>query len=197
MMKKKIKVIAWLAVFFVIAAAGVAIYLKTDLNDTPDDGRYKIDEARIESIRQMVSLCTLEINEEVAFKDSINGKWLVVREKIRGRVKYDLDSLKIEQRGDTLLVYLPKESVEIRENESPDSYEILDFWDGDNMIFTRNITAEEENILKRRWRGRLEQKIRDRGYLVKARENASSVLMPIFRSMRGASGDEGPVILVE
>ena len=68
---------------------------------------YKTRDARIKSITKMVELCTSDIHEEVAIKDSINGKWIVARQTIEGRIRFDLDSLRVDERGDTTIIYLP------------------------------------------------------------------------------------------
>lgn len=195
----KPKIIAAIITVSVIVgtAAGLLLYCdrQTETNGGYTD--FQIDEARINSIRNMVSLCTLEIDEEMAFKDSINGKWVVARERVRGRIKYDLEKLRIEHQGDTMLVYLPEETIEIRENESPDSYEILDYWDGKQTLFPRPLTTREENILKRRWASRIENNIRQQGYLKKARYDAMTLLVPLFHTLRGKNGTDAPIILVE
>ena len=57
--------------------------------------------------------------DEVALKDSINGKWLFARCRLNGRVGFDLEKLEFREKGDTLVVVLPPETVEIRESVSP------------------------------------------------------------------------------
>ena len=64
----------------------------------------------------MVELCTADIHGEMPIKDSINGKWIVARQVLDGRIRFDLGALRIEERGDTTVVYLPPERVDVLEN---------------------------------------------------------------------------------
>ena len=178
------KIFKILAVIVVIAAlgAGVAYWLKPK----EDDRDYDTQAARVKTISSMVELCTADIHDEMPIKDSINGKWIVARQVLEGRIRFDLDALRIEDRGDTMVVYLPPERVDILEDASPDAYEVLDSWDGRNMIFTRTLTASEENRLKVRWQKRLLDRVYDRGYVRAARANALSSLQPLFAAMRGS-----------
>lgn len=158
---------------------------------------YKTRDARIKSITKMVELCASDIHEEMAIKDSVNGKWIVARQTIEGRIRFDLDSLKIEEKGDTTIIYLPPERVDIFENDSPAAYEVLDSWDSKNSIFSRTLTANEENIIKRRWQDKARKRIYERGYVAQARANAVNSLTPLFCHMRGPVGKQGPVIVID
>ena len=158
---------------------------------------YKTRDARIKSITKMVELCTSDIHEEVAIKDSINGKWIVARQTIEGRIRFDLDSLRVDERGDTTIIYLPPERVDILENVSPEAYEVLDSWDSKNILLSRSLSAEEENIIKRRWQDKTKKRIYERGYVAQARANAISSLTPLFNRMKGPFGKQGPVIFID
>lgn len=181
------------AVMALILIGGFIWYL-SEAKPAPD---YKTRAARIKSIKQMVDLCTVDINEEVPIKDSINGKWIVARQNVSGRIRFNLDSLKIEERGDTTIVYLPPEKVEVLENASPGAYEILDSWDGRRPIFGRVLTTAEENRLKARWQNRIVRRIYNRGYVRQARSNAVNILTPLFGELQGPFGKQGPVVIID
>lgn len=187
----------WIRILVVLAAlAAISVVVwKLDFGNEQRD--YKTEPARIKSIREMIDLCAVDINEEIPIKDSINGKWIVARQKVAGRIRFDLDSLRIEERGDTTFVYLPPERVEVLENASPGAYEILDSWDGRRPIFGRVLTTAEENALKRRWQRRIVRRIYDRGYVRQARSNAVGTLTPLFRALKGPFGKQGPVVVVD
>ncbi len=191
-MKKWIRLIVILA----IVALAVMVVVMIASPDT-DKSDYKTRAARIKSISQMVDLCTADIHEEVAVKDSINGKWIVARQTIKGHIRFDLDSLRFEQRGDTTIVFLPPERVDILENADPGAYEVLDVWDGRRPIFERTLTAAEENVLKTRWQQRARKRIYARGYVKDARANAVASLTPLLNAMKGPYGDEGEVIIID
>jgi len=190
-MKRWIKALA--AILAAVILGYVIWYFTRE--EAPRD--YSTREATIKQIESMVDLCTLDIHEEMAVKDSINGKWIVARQTIKGRVRFDLDSLHIEYRGDTTFVYLPPERVEELEDASPQAYEVFDSWDGSRTVFARTLTAAEENALKRRWQKRTVDRIYSRGYVRRARENAMASLRPLFSAMRGPSGAAGHVMIVD
>lgn len=174
--------------------AAIWVYRTAGGEKEPD---YKTQDIKVKSIRRMVELCTSDIHEEMAVKDSINGKWIVARQTINGRIRFDLDKLRIEENGDTTLVYLPPERVDILESTSPDSYEILDMWDSRNPLFERTLTASEENILKTRWQKKARQRIYQRGYVEQAREHAVVSLTPLLNAIKGADGKTSTVIIID
>lgn len=124
-----------LVVGAVVVAAVVVLVCWLIPSHTPDN--YQTRSSRIKSIRNMVELCTADIHEEMAIKDSVNGKWIVARQTIEGHIRFDLDSMKIEERGDTTIVFLPPERVDILESTTPGSYDVLDSWDGSRTFFPR------------------------------------------------------------
>lgn len=189
------KWLKYAACLAIVALAAFALW--KIFTPATEEREFKTQSARIRSIRQMVDLCTADIHEEWAIKDSIHGKWIVVRQTIEGRIRFDLDSLRTETRGDTLLVYLPAERVDIFESASPEAYEVLDSWDGRNHIFERTLTATEENTLKERWNSKARMRVYERGYVKDARANAARSLAPLLNAMRGADGTGAPVIVID
>lgn len=176
-MKKILSILVLLLVFVVI---GLGIYVWHS-EETPDAGM-QLQQAKIESIKDMIELCTLDVREEMAIKDSINGKWIVARQIIEGRVRFNLDSLRVENRGDTIVVYLPPERVDILESADKDAYKVLDTWDGARSLFPRTMTAAEENVIKRRWQKKARERINRRGYVRQAREDAKTTLRSLFEA---------------
>ena len=72
--------------------------------------------ATLEDVKGMVKLCALEIHDDVPIRDSINGKWIFAKGKINGYVTFDLERMEYEVKGDTIIVMLPPEKVEIYES---------------------------------------------------------------------------------
>ncbi len=182
-----------LVVIIVAITAGIIIYF----NSQSTEPEYKTEDARIKSVTNMVDLCTADFHEELTIKDSINGKWIVARQTIEGHIRFNIDSLKTETRGDTLIVFLPPERVDILEMASPEAYAVLDYWDGSNPVFQRTLTANEENIIKKRWQSKARKRVYNRGYVRDARKNAIEILSQFLNGMRGENDNLGPVILVD
>lgn len=174
-----------------IIALGYVIWICTHPSAEP---HYKTDPAHVKAVKNMVELCTTDIHEEIPVKDSINGKWIVARQAVEGRIRFDVEKLRIESRGDTTIVYLPEERVDILENASPNAYEVLDTWDGRSTFFPRTLTAAEENALKTRWQSRIRKKIYARGYVVRARREAVTALTSLLTAMHGP---DTPLIVID
>lgn len=189
-----VKTLRYIFLILLLAIAGLLVYFLTRKEEPRE---YATDPARINAIREMVNLCTLDFYEEIPFKDSINGKWIVATEKIRGSVKFNLEDLKIKEHGDTTIVFLPKEKVEILESSDPGAYRVIDCWDSRRPVFGRVLTAREENILKERFRKRTLGKIYAKGYVKRARRNAVETLTPLFSNLRGPAASQGPVIVID
>lgn len=172
-MKTMIKFWIGIAAAAIVAVGAVVWYGNRSGSTT------SVKETRMKEIREMVNLCTLEIMDEVALKDSINGKWLFARCRLNGRVGFDLEKLEFREKGDTLVVVLPPETVEIRESVSPGSYEVIDTWD-DSLLGLGKLTAAEENALRRRQAARYRRMVYSRGYVSRARANAVATLTDLF-----------------
>lgn len=173
--------VLWLIGVALLVAIGLGIWSYIRKPDPVDP---HILPARVKTIKQMVDLCTLEINEEICLKDSVNGKWLIAREKVRGSIRFDIEKLAIGQRGDTLIVQLPPEKIVILESDEPDAYQVLDTWDA-RSFFPRRLTAAEENIIKNRWRKRIIDDMYDKGHVRHARRNAVSTLTSLMSRLKG------------
>ncbi len=167
----------------ILAALAIVGYLLWWCMQPPEKISYKTQSAKVKAISSMVELCTADIHEELPIKDSINGKWIVARQVVDGRIRFNIEQLKIEEKGDTMLVYLPRERVDILENAGPDAYQVLDTWDGRSMLFPRTLTASEENAVKKRWQNRIRKKIYSRGYVARARREAVATLAPLLQAM--------------
>lgn len=185
------KTIRAIIILLAVVAVGVIIWMVSRPGFEP---HYNTSPSYVKSVAQMVELCTTDIHEEMAVKDSIHGKWIVARQIVEGKIRFDIEQLRIEQRGDTTVVYLPPERVDVLENASPDAYEVLDTWDGSSTFFPRTLTAAEENELKRRWQGRVSEQIYSRGYVKRARRQAVETLTPLLNAINGS---DSPVIVVD
>lgn len=185
------KTIRLIIIALVVVAVGFTVWMLLRPESSP---AYKTQSARIKTITNMVELCTTELHEEIPVKDSINGKWIVARQTINGKIRFDIEHLRIENRGDTTFVYLPEERIDIYESAEPSAYQVLDTWDGKSTFFPRTLTAAEENTLKTRWQQRAEEQIRSRGYATRARRQAVETLTPLLNAL---SGSDSPVVLID
>ena len=179
-MKKLYYLIKVLVIVAVVAVIGyvVKVYVLDDHYDN-----FEISPASIKKVTGMVKLSTLEIHDEAILKDSINSKWLVARESVDGAVTINLEHVTIEEQGDTTLVILPAEQVEVYESNDPNAYEIIDTYDVASTFIDREMTADEENQLKRAYKARIIAGIYERGLVRRARANAVQTLSDLYKSL--------------
>lgn len=182
------KTIRLIAVLLVVAAcAGAVVWWKS----SPDADRVAMHDARATDIRQMVRLCSVEIYEDYPVKASIGTRHFFARETLNGSISFDLDSIATESRGDTLVVTLPRETVEIHESTEPDSYEVIDTWN-DRLFGSGKFTAAEENEIKRKAVANYRRHIYAKGYVKRARAEARQNLRAMLSAATGR-----PVIVTD
>ncbi|MDR2918501.1 MAG: DUF4230 domain-containing protein [Tannerella sp.] len=141
--------------------------------------------AKIEEIKQAVKLSTLDITMEDIYKDTVNIKGVVSRIKAQIYIRFDIENIPMVEHGDTLIVQLPPECIEIYESTS-NSSEILDVW---NLQFPEEpvetpLSTAEENYIKQRYKQRIENQMYEKGYVKRARENALQSLAILFSKFR-------------
>lgn len=141
--------------------------------------------AKIEEIKQAVKLSTLDITTEEIFRDTVNIKGVVSRVKARVYIHFDIEHIPMAERGDTLFVQLPPEIIDIYESTT-DGSQILDVW---NLQFPNEpvdtpLSTHEENLIKRKYKQRIEEQMYEKGYVKQARENALHSLVILFSRFR-------------
>lgn len=137
--------------------------------------------AKIEEIKSVVKLSSLGVTAEEIFKDTINGKGIVARVKANVYISFDVENMPSEMHGDTLFLQLPLEIVEVFES-SNNGYEVYDVWNTqfpDELIEVA-LTTYEENLLKQTYKQRIIERMYEKGYVKKARENAMESLVSMF-----------------
>lgn len=125
--------------------------------------------ARVEQVREMVRLSSMEIDKEMVVVDTINRKVLCAVVGLHGEITFDLERMPIAVRGDTLYVQLPPEKIVCYER----SYRVVDSYSLDQPLgFNLEMLATEENLLKRRIPARFEDEMYRRGKVEEARATA-------------------------
>lgn len=137
--------------------------------------------AKVDEIRQAVQLSTLDITTEEIVKDSINNKGVVLRIKANVFIRFDFENIPMLEKGDTLYIQLPRESIDIYES-SRDGYQVLDVWllSLPNEPVPVPLSSAEENTVKQKARKHIENQMYEKGYVKRARENAVHSLTALF-----------------
>ena len=151
---------------------------------TPHDTDRGIRPAKIEDVRHMVELSSIEIYEEVPLKGHSGSRHLVAMQRVEGRIGYDLEKITMEEKGDTIVVTLPPETITLRESTRPESYVVIDECD-DNPLKKNSLTAAEANEMKAKNMRMIKRSLQRRGLTARARHvaiaNVTSMLQLITR----------------
>ncbi|MDE6409733.1 MAG: DUF4230 domain-containing protein [Muribaculaceae bacterium] len=175
---KTAKILKWATLLIaVIAVIGCVVWFTRPSEPVPVA---KIEPARIIDVRPMVKLCSVEIYEEVPVKAKIGTRHLVARETLTGTISFDLEKIEQQWEGDTLVVTLPPEIVEVYESTDPGAYKVIDRWN-DKILAGSNFTAAEENEIKRQVVEAWRDSIYSRGYVRRARTEAVKNLEAMLR----------------
>ncbi|MDE7413230.1 MAG: DUF4230 domain-containing protein [Muribaculaceae bacterium] len=167
------KTIKWTVLLLVVVGIGAAaIWFTRPAEETPVA---TMEEAKIIDVRPMVKLCSVEVYEDVPVKGSIGSRHIFARASLRGSITFDLEKIRQQWSGDTLVVVLPPEIIDIYESTEPGSYKVIDTWN-DKFLRSSNFTTDEENRIKRLAVDQWRKSIYKRGYVRRARKEAISNL---------------------
>lgn len=169
---KLLNTLRWCLLIVLIA---IIVIIAVRLKNAPEVSGIKFRDAMITELKPAIELCTVEIIEDVPVKGHIGTKHIFARATLCGYISFDLDSIKTDLHGDTLIVALPPEIVEIHESTLPGSYEVIDTWN-EKLLGSSKFTAEEENAVKRKVADNFRKTIYAKGYVSQARADAVTTL---------------------
>ncbi len=161
----------------VIAVGGLGTWYAT----SPEAKNFMVYGIRTVKVEELVRLCSVEIYEDYALKDSVDGRHLFARMLVRGSISFDVEHLNVTTEGDSVVVVLPSEIVEIYEATDDDAYELIDRWDSNNR--EAPISNAEENAMKLRAKERIVSRLYENGTVRRARLEASETLASLMRKV--------------
>lgn len=179
------KSLKWIFIAGVIIAmiiAGGVLYHKWQKAE--EATRVRIYEAKIADISPMLRLCSVEIEEDLPIKASVGKRHLFAKMTVTGSISFDVENPEIEERGDTLIVTLPREIIDIRESTAPDSYRVIDSW-RDGFFGKAGFSAAEENQAKSKVRDNYRKSLYSRGIVSRARAEAARNLTTMLHAATG------------
>lgn len=174
---KKRKFLTGRFLLFIALVLGVLVVLMLLLRQCSrenelDDG-YSDLPARIERIREMIRLSSLEIDREMVITDTVNQKVICAVVDVHGMIGFDLEKMPAGMRGDTLFVQLPPEKITCYER----GYRVIDAYSLKQPLgFDLTMQASEENIFKKQIPLKFENEMYSRGYVEVARSQARESL---------------------
>ena len=168
MIKKYFSLYVTGIILIVVLALGGGLYLWRSRTESTN---MAISETKLSEIKDMLKLCTMEVRDDVAIKDSINGKWIFAKATVNGYIRFDLEKLDYQVKNDSVVIILPPEEIEIYESSANNSYEVIDTWNA-SMLDLRRMTAAEETAIKKRMARKYKASFYDKGYVKRARASA-------------------------
>lgn len=144
----------------------------------------EISESKLTEIKGLVKLCSLEVRDDVAIKDSINGKWIFAKSTVNGYIRFDLEKLDYQLQNDSVIIFLPPEEIEVYESDRDNSYQVIDTWNQALLDF-RPLTSDEETAIKQRMARRYKDSFYEKGYVARARASAVATLSALLSKMDG------------
>ncbi|MDE6813170.1 MAG: DUF4230 domain-containing protein [Duncaniella sp.] len=172
MIKKYFSLYVTGIILIVVLALGGGLYLWRSRTESTN---MAISETKLSEIKDMLKLCTMEVRDDVAIKDSINGKWIFAKATVNGYIRFDLEKLDYQVKNDSVVIILPPEEIEIYESSANNSYEVIDTWNA-SMLDLRRMTAAEETAIKKRMARKYKASFYDKGYVKRARASAVETL---------------------
>lgn len=170
------------AVIAAVCIGGWIWWKASHSEETPDERGF--EPVKVAEVKELVSLSTIEIDREVPVKGEIGTRHIVASMRVVGDISFDLEQLRVEERGDTIVVILPPERITLRESTDSGSYRIIDQWN-EKFLAGSRFTTEEENAVKRDALAAAERDLRAKGYPAMARRAAAADVTALLGASTG------------
>lgn len=171
--------------FVLLLAIAAAVFLYVNYLKPDQDDSIAVRQGRINNVEEIARLCSMDLYSEVPMLDTINGKVMFAIQKQRGSISFDLEKLIIDDSGDTVIITLPPEIIELREATDNNSWEVIDTKAVGRLAVFRSdrISDVEENALKRRMRSRSKKRLYENGTVARARAEGADHLRHLMEKL--------------
>lgn len=85
-----------------------------------------VGKGKINKVDTMVELCSIDFYNEVPIIDTVQNWVCFAKQKQRGSISFDIENLDIDANGDSVLIILPPEIIEIMEATDDKAWETVD-----------------------------------------------------------------------
>lgn len=177
--KHLIKIVAVAAVL----AGAVFLYVRYGRKESS----FEIGKGQIADVRTMVEICSMEVYNEEPVLDTIDNIVLFAVQKQRGSISFDMESLEIDDSGDTVRVVLPKEIIDLKEATDDNSWKVIDTKNIGFLgpIRSDRLTIAQENKIKAKLMKRSRKRLYDNGTVAKARREGRHSLEVFLSAVYG------------
>lgn len=147
-----------------------------------------LGKGKINKIETMAQLCAIDLYNEVPILDTINNKVICAVQKQRGSVSFDLEKMKMDTNGDTVIITLSPEIVEIYEATEDNSWEVIDtkaLGTITALLSNSDLTEDEDNMVKAKIRNNSAKLLYHNGVIERARleggQNIKQLMEQVYR----------------
>lgn len=182
-MKRTARLVLWLIALVVLAGVGYGVYHYIQKDEERAD-RVRMREAMIAELQSMARLCSMDIIEDVPIKGQIGTKHIFAKTTLNGTISFDLEGVNPEWRGDSVLLTLPKEIVEVYESTEPGAYQVIDTWNT-GLFGSARFSTAEENLVKGKVKENFRNSLYRRGDVKRARAEAVENLTSMLTALTG------------
>ncbi len=177
---KKIRIAVAIVILILFVGAAAIIYINWKKSPEPD--RTEIRKAKVESLKAAVDLCTIEFYEDLPVAGHKGPNHIFAKMAVQGSISFDLDSIRRYFSGDTLIVELPREIIDIKESTEPNAYRVIDEWN-ERLFGSNSMPVDAENKLKIITKENFRKKLYKDGVIRQARSEAIETLTELLSSM--------------
>lgn len=176
-----IKKTIYLIIIFAAVATGLFFAFRRGESAKSID----VQQGRINEVKAMVKLCTMDLYREVPVTDTINKKVIFAIQKQRGSISFDIEKIKINDTGDTVRMTLPPEIVEINESTDDNSWQVIDTKNISFLGFIKSdrLSDAEENQVKAKLRRNSIKSLYANGTVKRARNEAAANLRTLMENI--------------
>lgn len=196
-MKRAIKILIIVLLLSAIASfilpmiiPALAVYKASDFFFS-NESKQLYSEARIDEIRQMVKLNSLQAQEDIVYKDTIDNLYVVYSISVNIMVGFDVENIRYKVIDDRLLVELPEPKVTFYQNGKEQLLDIYELSLGGkihewtNIGYEPNLSGTQSMRLHGKIVKHIENVIAHKHYDAQARDMAMRNLANLFYALQG------------
>lgn len=156
-----------------------------------DETTEQYSEARINEIRQMVKLNSLQAQENIVYKDTIDNMFVVYGIDVNIVVGFDVDNMRHKVIDNTLVVELPKPNISFYQNGKEQLLDIYELSLGGkihewtNIGYAPNLSGTQSMRLHGKIAQYIEETITRKHYERKAQETAMHNMANLLYALQG------------
>lgn len=141
-----------------------------------------VGKGKINKVDTMVELCSIDFYNEVPIIDTVQNWECFAKQKQRGSISFDIENLDIDANGDSVLIILPPEIIEIMEATDDKAWETVDSKDL-RWLRTSKAPVEVWSIVKKNALIKSKKNLYQAGIVERARAEGAENLQVLMEKV--------------